>query len=57
MRTIALSELLKVMSIETFRKLKVRGRVIVVRTAPYTEIDARTLPNRFQEALSHLPNA
>ncbi len=57
MKKIALSELLKVMSIETFRKLKARGRVVVVRTAPYTEIDAGTLPNRFQEALSHLPNA
>lgn len=57
MKKIALSELLKVMSIETFRKLKARGRVVVVRTAPYTEIDAGTLPNRFQEALSHLPSA
>lgn len=57
MKTIALSELLKVMSIETFRMLKARGRVVVVRTAPYTEIDAATLPNRFQAALPHLPNA
>lgn len=57
MKTIALSELLKVMSIETFRKLKAHGRIVVVRNAPYTEIDAATLPNCFRAALSHLPTA
>ncbi len=57
MKTIALSELFKVMSTETFRKLKARGRIAVVRNAPYTEIDTGTLPNHFQAALSHLPTA
>lgn len=57
MKTIALSELLKVMSIETFRWLKSRGVITVVRKAPYTEIDSETLPNRFQAALSHLPTS
>lgn len=57
MKTISLSELLKVMSIDTFRKLKARGSIKVVRNAPYTEIDAGTLPNRYQAALSHLPIA
>lgn len=52
MGTISLSGLLKIMSIETFHKLKARGGIIVVRNAPYTEIDAASLPNRFQEALS-----
>lgn len=52
MGTISLSELLKIMSIKTFHKLKARGGIIVVRNAPYTEIDAASLPNRFQEALS-----
>ena len=57
MKAIALSELLKVMSMETFRKLRARGRIVVTRTAPYTEIDAGSLPNRFQAALSRLPTA
>lgn len=57
MKTIALSEQLKVMSIRTFRKLKARGRILALRKAPYTQIDVGTLSNRFQAALSHLPTA
>lgn len=54
MKAIALSELLKVMSMETFRKLKARGRIELTRGAPNTEILIGSLPNRFQAALSHL---
>lgn len=57
MDTISLSELLKVISIETYRKLKARGRIVVVRNAPNTEIDAETLPKCLQTALFHLPTA
>lgn len=57
MKTIALNDLLKVMSIETYRKLKSRGRLQIVAIAPFTEIDVETLPTRFQAALSHLPTA
>lgn len=54
---IPLKELLKIMSIETFRKLKARGMIHVVTMAPLTQIDVETLPTRFQAALSHLPTA
>lgn len=57
MKKITLKELLKVMSIETFRKLKSRGKIQVVTMAPLTQIDVETLPIRIQAALSHLPTA
>jgi hypothetical protein len=57
MKTITLSELLKLMSIETYHKLRARGRIVEVRKAPYAEIEVETLPDLIQAALSRLPTA
>lgn len=57
MKKITLKELLKIMSIETFRKLKARGKIQVVTMAPLTEVNVETLPTRFQAVLSHHPTA
>lgn len=55
MKSIALQDLLNVMSLKTFYELKCRGRLVLTRCAPHTEVDVSSLPIRFQEALSHLP--
>lgn len=57
MKSIVLTDLLKIMSKETFHRLKTRGRIVVLRNAPNTVIDAECLPNHLQEALSRLPIA
>lgn len=56
MKSIALQDLLKVMSMKTFHELKSRGRLVLTRCAPNTEVEISSLPARFQAALSRLSN-
>lgn len=54
--TISLKELLKVMSAETYRTLKARGKIELAKSAPNAEVSLESLPpeyrRRFQSEMS-----
>lgn len=51
METVTLSTLLRVMDMRTFRELKNRGKLVITRPAPYTEILLSSIPNRHRHKL------
>ena len=52
MDTITLNTLLRVMDMQTFRELKNRGKLVITKPAPYTEIQLSSIPNRHLHKLT-----
>lgn len=48
METVTVNTLLRVMDMETFRRLKYRGKLIITKPAPYTEVRVSSIPNRYR---------
>lgn len=52
MKTIALKEVLSVMSKEKFNELKHRGKLVIAKPAPNTEIAYNSIPVGYRRKLS-----
>lgn len=50
--TIAVKELLTVMSVGTYRKLAQRGVLCIVRRAPYTLVERESVPEKYINLLA-----
>ena len=51
METVTLNALLQVMDMETFSKLKNRGKLTIIKPAPYTEILFSSIPEHYRRKL------
>lgn len=54
METVTLNALLRVMDKKTFRELKIRGKLIIIKPAPYTEILFSSIPYRYRHKLTEV---
>lgn len=54
METVTLNALLQVMDKKTFSKLKLRGRLVITKPAPYTEILLSSIPCRYRRQLAEV---
>lgn len=52
METVTLNALLQVMDRKTFRELKIRGKLVITKPAPYTEILLSSIPCRYRHKLT-----
>lgn len=52
METVTLNALLQVMDMETFHKLKNRGKLTIIKPAPYTEILLSSIPDSYRHRLT-----
>lgn len=52
METVTLNTLLQVMDMETFNRLRNRGKLTITKPAPYTEILLSSIPNRHRRKLT-----
>lgn len=51
-KTITLENLLKVMSVETYRTLAMRGVIRIARCAPYTLVERNSVPEKYLSLLA-----
>ena len=54
METVTLNALLRVMDKKTFRELKIRGKLVITKPAPYTEILFSSIPCRYRHKLTEV---
>ena len=54
METITLNALLRVMDEKTFHELKHRGKLVITKPAPYTEILFSSIPCRYRHKLTEV---
>lgn len=54
METVTLNALLRVMDEKTFHKLKLRGKLVITKPAPYTEILFSSIPCRYRHKLTEV---
>lgn len=52
METVTLNTLLRVMDMKMFHKLKLRGKLVITKPAPYTEILLSSIPNHHRRKLT-----
>ena len=54
METVTLNALSQVMDKETFHELKIRGKLVITKPAPYTEILLSSIPCRHRHQLTEV---
>jgi len=54
METVTLNALLRVMNEKTFRGVKLRGKLVITKPAPYTEILFSSIPCRYRHKLTEV---
>lgn len=52
METVTLNTLLQMMDMKTFSKLKNRGKLTIIKPAPYNEILLSSIPDRYRHRLT-----